>query len=67
MYCLFTCSPHNMLTQGNKQEKALASFAERFEKGLSQLPWLNVICCLYTCVPSKGVCLSLFLFLFVLN
>lgn len=29
MYCLYTCSFHDMLTQGNKQDKALASFAER--------------------------------------
>lgn len=66
MYCLYTCSPHNMLTQGNKQEKALASFAERFGKDLSQLPWLNVICCLYLCT-QQGSLLKPFFFLFVLN
>lgn len=47
MYCLYTFFPCNMLTQGNKQDKALASFAERFESVLGHLPWLNVIRCLY--------------------
>lgn len=33
VYCLYTFFPHNMLTQGNKQDKALASFTGRFEMG----------------------------------
>lgn len=63
MYCLYTCSPHNMLTQGNKQEKALASFAERFGKDLSQLPWLNVICCLYLCTQQGSLLKPFFIFI----
>lgn len=55
VYCLYTCFPHNMLTQANKQDKALAPFAERFENGLGQLPWLNVICCLYLCAQQGSL------------
>lgn len=55
MYCLYTCSPHNILTQSNKQDKALASFAERFGNGLSQLLWLNMICCLYLCAQQGSL------------
>lgn len=55
MYCLYTCSPHNTLTQSKKQDKALASFAERCENGLSQIPWLNVIYCLYLCAQQGSL------------
>lgn len=62
MYCLYTCFPHNMLAQGNKQDKALASFAVRFENGLGELPWLNVICCLYLCAQQESL-LKSFIFI----
>lgn len=44
-----------MLTQSSKQDKALASFAERFGNGLTQLLWLNVICCLYLCAQQGSL------------